>query len=526
MNNNPATSRYSLLLVCLGIALIAQFRPIDDNDISWQIKLGQLMWERGDLIRHDPFTYTHAGDAVPTVGWLAQYLFYLCYSSGGWYLAHLLAIVLLVTGFITAGVLGCDRQDDTPPRSVVVGMTVALGYLAAATNLGMRPQLIALCCFALLLWIGWRRSITTWKLFGYALPLLLFWQNCHPSIITGAVALGPIMVWRWFDFMVLRKKGNDQSAWAEAHGSEKSDIRTGTIADRPKAPWILTILLLLIGLVQFATPEGGQIFAVSKINLIVSRDWLRAEEWLPAFDPAVAGRVPFFWVGLAVSLALIARLRRGITIEEYLLFGVMSALGLYAARFVVFWAVAMIPLWMRWLELAIPTHWFREIGPSWPAARWRWVLSGATILTLIIPPLTRAATVMSLFHRDLPLAGIAFLKEHVPAGRIYNYREYGGPLILEGYPQWQVAIDGRLYIFTREDWREYNRAARGEIPIAMLIEKHQPAAFFLRSTFDRQLIVLLKNEPDWYEAYRDEATVIFLPKTNRVLPSSTQNSPR
>jgi hypothetical protein len=107
------------------------------------------------------------------------------------------------------------------------------------------------------------------------------------------------------------------------------------------------------------------------------------------------------------------------------------------------------------------------------------------------------------------------LRAWLPAGRVYNYREWGGPLILEGTPDWQIAIDGRLYLFPdEEEWREYNDAALGRVPLDELVRRHQPDAFFLRPTFHAGLVERLRAAPDWRAVYQDDVSVIFIRRTH------------
>ena len=75
---------FLLLLAGLLIALFLQLRPIDDVDVFWQVRTGELMLETGQLVRHDVFTYTHAGEPVPPISWLAQLLFAMQRRLAGW----------------------------------------------------------------------------------------------------------------------------------------------------------------------------------------------------------------------------------------------------------------------------------------------------------------------------------------------------------------------------------------------------------------------------------------------------------
>jgi hypothetical protein len=141
------------------------------------------------------------------------------------------------------------------------------------------------------------------------------------------------------------------------------------------------------------------------------------------------------------------------------------------------------------------------------------------LIVLAMPVLQGSRTI----HPVIPLEGMARLKAALPSGRIYNFRQWGGPLIWAGYPGWQVAIDGRLYLYGKEEWDKYNRAALGQIPVDQLVEEHRPDAFFLRPIFQKSLITLLKQTSAWQELYEDTSCSIFVRASGtqrRETPSS------
>src|SRR4029077_16152074 len=119
---------------------------------------------------------------------------------------------------------------------------------------------------------------------------------------------------------------------------------------------------------------------------------------------------------------------------------------------------------------------------------------------IVVAPTVVHSKVMA---SELPMEGIDRLKEALPSGRIYNYREWGGPLILAGSPEWQAAIDGRLYLFPLADWIRYQDAALGAVSLAELVKEYRPDAFFLRPSFHQALIAQLRQSSDWRELFTD-----------------------
>jgi hypothetical protein len=114
-------------------------------------------------------------------------------------------------------------------------------------------------------------------------------------------------------------------------------------------------------------------------------------------------------------------------------------------------------------------------------------------------------------QKTIPAQGIAILKSVLARGRIYNYPVWGGPLIFAGYPQWQVIVDGRLYLYEKAFWIDYFNSAQGKIPLQELVTRHRPDAFFLHPKFHQQLIEMLRQSQAWCKLYGDAQCSIFLP---------------
>jgi hypothetical protein len=469
----------ALLVVGCGLVFILQLRPIDDVDLFWQIRLGQLTLERGQLVTADPFTYTHQGEPQPAIYWLAQLGCAGLHELGSWPLLRLINALLLAAAFILPALSSQTQAGDKAEALSSIIAAVVLCFLAGLSNSSVRPQSIALLGFAILLAVT-RSHWSIGRKLLVLVPTLLLWQNCHPSTSLGVLVVGALAATnlvRW-----LRDR-NQSFLWQN---------------------WVI---LLVVALSQFATPMSTDVLRVSRLNLEIARDWLAVTEWLPPWDPSVRGAMLPFWVALGVCSLLALRLWRSIRLEDACLFLLLTALTFTAARFALFWAVAMIPILVRWLEAVRPPtlfHW--PDGPvSWPVALPLLLLSlaGAAVAPRVLP--------RPVIDPEIPLDGIRALRSKLTAGRIYNYREWGGPLILEGASDWRIAIDGRLYLFDdRTEWEEYEKAALGLVPVEELVRRHRPDAFFLRPTYHAELVSLLRAAPDWPELFADANCVVFV----------------
>ena len=115
---------------------VLEFKLIQDTDIFWQVRLGQLMLEEGRIPRFDRFTFTHFGEPVPAIYCLSQLLYALLYDVGGWQLTRLVHHLSLVGALLVAAA-SC-RREVTRPFSVAVAMTI--GFIVMLSNADLRPR--------------------------------------------------------------------------------------------------------------------------------------------------------------------------------------------------------------------------------------------------------------------------------------------------------------------------------------------------------------------------------------------------
>jgi hypothetical protein len=473
-------SQRMLIASCLAIGMIGrlEFKPIHDTDIFWQVRLGQIMLEEHRIPTEDRFTYTHAGEPAPPIYWLAQAIFASVHGTGGWRLTRLVHHCAFV-GALLAAAATC-RPRSTTPFSTAVAMTI--GFLVMLSNADLRPQSFALASFAILLAVA-RSDLSFKNKLMIAVPLVVAWQNMHPSVVLGAVALAGLTAADFVD-----------------------PLRTRT--DR----WQLVVLTVLAACAQFATPLHAGVLAVAQTNLRISRDILHLGEWGPPWDPKVALAVSPYWIALFGSLAAVVWSKQRIAPRDLALVIVMTALSLYAARFIIFWAVALVPFWAALVEQILPPYVFSFArDPAERSVRTGrsilCLLAGATIVLGI-----HLARFQPIFEREIPLDGVRVLRASLPgAARIYNDYVWAGPLILEGSPGWRFAIDGRLYFFANPaEWRSINEARAGRTSIDELEQTHHPDAFFLYRADSIPLINALSACPRWRICFSGPTCVAFV----------------
>ncbi|MBA4063850.1 MAG: hypothetical protein C0501_09085 [Isosphaera sp.] len=445
-----------------GMLFLLLVRPVYDVDIFWQLKLGELILATGGPVAAEPFAAAHLGEPLPPLAWLGQAAYAQARLLGGWTAVRVFDAVVWVGGFWA--VAAACRRTWAPPLAALVA--VGVGFMAAMPCASLRPQSFAALGFGLLLALV-RLNLSPTRILLFAAPLLVLWQNLHPSVTVAAVAVGSAAAVGWV-------------RWAAGFRSR---------------PWALTGLTAVVAAAVCATPAGWPVLAVSADNARMSLA-LGVNEWRP---PWVAGNRSAgltFAAAAVVSAWLLVRNRRRIDWEELAPAAALFVLTLTAHRFALFFGLAVVPPLARVLT-ARPV----VTGGPYRPGTWLVVLLAVPAALLVRP---------THFHESLPLAGVARLKETGIGGTVYCHYAWGGPLIDAGHPDWAVAFDGRYYRYTADEWGRYAAGVRGEFGVAELDRVYRPAAYFLRPGLDDVLIAALRADGGWREVYADRVCAAFV----------------
>jgi len=451
------------LVLVPAISLMLLFaRPVWDFDIFWQLKLGELILARGGPVWTEPFAAAHLGEPLQSLAWAGQALYAALRLAGGWPLLRTFDALCWLGGFWAAGWLAHRRGAS----ALGVALGLALGLMVAIPQASLRPQSLAALCFGLLLVLSHYPARMVVKLVLGAL-LLLVWQNLHPSVAVAVIWLGSLAGFGWLQ-TIARRGG--------------------------PLPWEPTALSVLAALAMFATPEGLGILSVSAVNAALSRQ-IGVSEWLPLWAPINFELAMPVAITAVLAGALVWRSGR-FAANELLPVLVLFALAAIGARFVLFWAIALVPVVARAApDLAEPRL------PRW----WAVPTLVVALAGLILPP---------RFAPQLPLQAVAALRDTGVAGTVYSHFPWGGPLVDAGYPAWRVAYDGRYYRYASAEWDAYFAASRGEVPLSAIEARWRPSAFLLDNDWNAPLIAALRADPRWRELPGTGEAVAFVPARN------------
>lgn len=482
--------RSSVILgvVLLLLMFLLQFRVIGDVDMYWQITTGEISLQERSIPTADRFSSTHQGEYNPPIYWLSQIL----YASLVWELGINGLQVLDTSLFIIALLLVSEVARRQTVHPLVPSVAVLLAFFVVVPHHGLRPQTFGMLGFAIVVTISSSHWRDRTKLLALILTILL-WQNLHASATVGILYLGLLWV-------------ADGVRWLR--GLNHNLLYT-------------TLALLLTIPLLFATPTGWHIFEISARNSELAR-FIGIEEWLPMWNRRTFPMSPVALIVMGMILLVGVRAWRVVRFEELLICSVFLMASLLIYRMTLFWALAMIPISARWIQEAWPKGFFAISTEPWSRRRALLCFIG---LAMAFGVLTEILGIPKI-DPTIPIDGVQIMQRLGVRGTIYNYREWSGPLISACYPECQVTIDGRIYLYPKEEWVAYEQAARGELSIEDIEKRYRPDAFFLRPSYDAPLMKLLDDDPDWSQVYQDANCVIYLSKRSSQLKEPDATAPR
>lgn len=460
---------WALAFLSAFVLTVLLLRPIWDSDIFWQLKLGELALSHGGLIRTEPFSAHHLGEPLPSVGWLAQILSAKLRLLTGWTGLRIFDAVCWLGGFLC--VAAACRRRGSSAAGLAVALAVAF-YIAFPTA-SIRPQTFAVLIFGIILAML-QLELKPWRTLQIAAPLLLLWQNLHPSVSLAAIVFGTYAAVDWIKFFLSKQQ----------------------------PPWEMTILAALSVGAMFATPDGFSILRISADNA-ASATAMGVTEWLPIWHPAMHASIQSFALAsAAVAGAGVIAYRR---IDPRALALALAILGLIALanRFVVFLAISIIPVIARALT-----------RPGNPSAS----LGLQTPLLLLVAAISTPLQFPTQFKKELAVDAVQALHKQAGPGVVFSHPPFGGALIDVGYPGWQVAYDGRFYRYTPEEWRFYKDIDQDKVPLTEVERRYHPVAFLLNPQWNSSLISELSASPNWRRIWSDDVAVGFVPQTQANRP--------
>jgi hypothetical protein len=555
--DDPTTRRpfvWVLFLALGGYLTLLSLQQIHVVDLWWQMKAGQIIWERlrlgtslwppaglwpSDWVPQvDPFSYTAAGAPWIVHEWLPDLLFFLVYTGGGktgvpplggeWLVAVKAVLVPLTFTVVLAR---CLQRTNRPVLSTL------LAAFAATTARGffdIRPQLATylLAGVALLLVESWRARGGRWRLL--MLPAVFFlWANLHAGVVFGLALLGAVLTGEIVDALLATIRSRRVGVWEygsmgktvprPTHQSTESPPDPTT--QRPDAPtppnWAavsaLLAVLVLCAIAGLLNPNGWRLYTYPFLILGHANVQDFIVEWFSPNFHEPQWRWTEAYLGLVV-LALAASRRRPPAYEIILLLA-LGHMALFSVRHIPLLVIVCTPFLASHLAAAL-----ERVESHWPVARHpALALLGVTFsVTLlsagIVVELRRLPPGADLFTYagnlgSFPAAATDAIERQRLQGRLFNDYKWGGWCIWRFWPHRRVFIDGRAEVYfhgppgaspyddyynihnVRSDWEDL--LAKWEVDIALV-----DANSYLQR--------VMSLSPQWRRSHADGIAQVFV----------------
>lgn len=488
----------------IALAYVLAFVRIDDPDVWWHLKCGELFLRDFHVPRTEIFSYTATGR--PWVdGYLpAQVILYLAWRVGGPAGVGILGAALVAGAYALA--LWMSRRSGAG-YAIAVAASLPAVFLARGVMLP-RPALLTPVFALLTLWlledhrrVGGRRIYWIW-------PVTVLWANCHPGFL-----LGPIIT---------------------------AIYLAGSLRE---APLRKRLGALLAGqfIATLINPYGHRIY-YSAVSFFLNPQ-LRKEiiEWEPLYGAPAEGLgiIPSFVAVAAIGLlCLLWSVRRG-RIEHALLFVFIALSTVFGRRNLIVFGPLSVVL-ISWIVAGsggvigeLPQRRRGRHEGSRGAMLLRWEKSRGAIVTGGAVLITVAALFLVWFNATnrfqfstnsfrftglgvqpamFPVRAVDFIERERIEGNIFHPYGLGGYLIFRLYPKHKVFIDGRIYpypfaLFQLQkdafDSREVFERLRSQYDVrAVLLQMADPDGW--------RVLYGLMHSPAWAAVCADESGALFL----------------
>ena len=462
------------IFLAVGLpALASLLASMSTVDLAYHLRAGNEILATGAIPTVDTWTFTAAGLPWVDQQWGAQIVFAVAERLGGW--TGLAILRATLTGAIFACVVLIGLRRGLDARSAALLAIVV--FVLAAPAMALRPQLLGMACFALVLVLVTDRRAHPGRLWLVP-PIVAVWANLHGSFFLGPVILGLA----WLEDL------NDRVA--DAH-------RTVLVAAVSAAAACLT-------------PFGPAVWLYALALSVNPEVTSRITEWQPTSVRDVPGLL--FFASVIVVVAILGRRGRPTPWPTLAWLAVFFVIGVYAQRGLAWWplgaaaAIAGTLVTARTGETPVDTPLIRRLNL---------VVAGSLVLAALallpawrpIDPGTRTPVAVLA---DAPSGITAALRTSSrPGDRVFNPQVWGS-WFLYALPDRAVAIDSRIEFFPVEVWNDYERVLAGADGWQAIMQRWNVDVVVVEGD-DRSGLGARLVRAGWREVYRDTDGRILVP---------------
>lgn len=517
-------------LVLLALAglffLVLCYVPLRGTDLWVHVNYGNWILDHGGLPTEDPFLPFSEGMEVNPHAWLSQVVLASVDRVGGSQaLALLFALVVSACYFILARTLflATRSTSGTTGRGRLLamlgglGLALAVGWSRLAT---IRPEMLAMVCFAVLLWILVRerdsqtrassagRPASVASRFGpwIGVPLVMaLWANLHGSVVAGLAVLACFAVGGFVDEL-----------WRQ-----RSLVAPFQSPGVRRLVW-LTELGLLASLVN---PQGIDLL-IGVLRFGSNPNLSGVLEWQPLAWSGIGGRaVLLSWLLLGVVLR---HSRRYVPASDVLLLLAFGGAALQGIRMLGWYApiVALVVTphlseLLRKAELRAP--WLA--GPRWwtvktplltlAAFLGLWVVFAFSPLGTQVLGGPERAPERVFEQTSTPLGVADHLQKAPPEGLLLAPQWWADFLIHEAGRsaaprRLATLVTSNIHLVPRQVWLDYERISNARAGWRSALDRYRISTVVVDRVVQTRLLLALEQDEQWVEDYRDRQAAVFV----------------
>jgi hypothetical protein len=423
---------FALLLLLVPVGLQTPLLN-SDGDLPRHLRHGFYMLEHGQVIRHDPFSFTRAG--APFVGFEygSQLLYGLVDKLGGLPSVALLAGLLVAAAYALLARLLLTMGVDP----LLAYATVAVAAVLGIGHWTARPHLFSYVAVVLLLGLL-EQTPRRWLL--WSCILFVLWVNIHGGFIYGWILIGLYLGGSVLESFWHR---TERAAWRE---------RAGRYAK----------MLAAAVAVSIVNPAGLELHR--HLVTFLGQSYLfnnTAEFTSPDFHEP-GGKV--FLAVLLLCLVSLTLSQRRPNVPRLLVVCTGVAFGLMAVRNVPIFGLTVLPV----LALHLDPDWKRvRYGAgirdrfalvAGRASTWPWIglaLAAAFFLGISRGRLGSSQLIAEDFDSSIfPVTAVHQARNARLQGRLFTEFAWGG-YVVYAWPEQKVFIDGGTDFYGPELFQEY-----------------------------------------------------------------------
>lgn len=418
------SEHYLVLLVTGAAALMLLGVGIFVTPDTWLALVSGRVVEEGGPPSSDSLTAWTLGRDWVDQQWLGQLALYELWRAGGLALVGFAHVVIVIGTLALALFIGRYRGGSSR-HVALVGLLAVMPIGIVVGNI--RAQTFALPLFVAVLWLLSQDSRTPSRRVFWSIPLLVLWGNIHGSVIVGAglVALAGVIA-------LVRGLRTDSLRSQRAHGAA---------------------LVALVPAALLATPYHIELFAYLRDTFGNPEISKIAPEWMATtFEPV---HLPAYLLA-ALSVALVARERRRLTMFEQISLALLLVGAFAAQRNLAWFALAAV--------LLLPALWSRQRAnrdAEAPPLRPALVVTALALGGLVIAAAQGLSAVDRHVESRFPSAAAAVVADAAdrdPSLPLFTHPRYADWLIFRHPPlAGRIPFDIRYELLTPAELRRFRR---------------------------------------------------------------------